>query len=578
MTSSISRRTLLRLSTYLAAGVSLAACSSSPPSLSEEASGQASSSSVQTPLTLTFANAAVAPSLDVGQSGTLETARISAQILEPLVRANINTGEPEASLATDWDISDDGLTYTFQIREHVQFHNGESLTPEAIVKNFQRWKKIATNTSSTSRVEYLQLFSAINSEDEKTSLVKDCSVSGNTVRFTLSRPSQSFLKALTQPAFGISAPQTIAKDFSLATLPTGTGAFKLLSWEQGTATLESFDSYWGDHSAIRTLVFQSIPDTEKRFVAMMKNEIDGYDLVGLQNYVPLSRAGNLTQPRDPYAICYININLKHPLLASREMRSAIAHAIDRSALVKKHFPRGTNVAEDFLPALFMMRNEETNAYYTFRKEITADRLKKTKYVGEPLEFYYPTGVSLPWAETPEAIYAAISADLARAGIFVKPKPIPWEEGYLDIISKPSTTRGLALTGFVGSYRDPNAFLSKVLAPTSDLIEQSEDASAIAPKSLEETEPHTTPSPQQTTESQEIISYREILTAIREADQLSNLEKRRQAYAQINKLVAQLMPAMPLCYPVSAVALGKKITYYPLSATAIENFAETHIRS
>lgn len=534
------------------------------------------------PVTFRFANAAETSSLDVGTSGTLETARISAQILEPLVRANINTGEPEASLASDWSVSDDYRTYTFTLVPGVKFQDGTDFNAAAVVKNYQRWVSISQDTASNSHIEYLQILSSLNSKDGKTPLVTDCQEHEGKVIFTLSRPSASFLRALTQPAFGICAPSALTTNLSLKKFPVGTGAYTVTSWDGRAAQLDYYTGFRGDKPTVERIIFTAIPDAEKRFVAMLNDEVDGYDLVGGDNYVELARHGKLTQPRDPYSICYISFNLQNKILSSREMRSAIAHAVDRNFLVKKYFPQGTNVAVDFLPSLFMMKNEDTSAYYTHKTDITADRLKEAGYKGEAIEFYYPTGVSLPWMISPEVIFASISADLVKAGINITPKPVPWTDGYLDIISKPSETRGLALTGFVGSYRDPNAFLSRVLAPTSEIISQAEKTKAVAPDVEAEVSPSPlpvpTPSAAEKDREELVVSYREILEAIRNADQLIDDQERKEAYTAINLKVAQLMPAFPLCYPVSAVALGQRVNYYPLSATAVSEFALANVKS
>lgn len=568
--SRYSRRQVMQLSALLAAGVSLSSCSTSQIGNNSDSSSE--------PNTFRFANAALPTTLDVADSSTIETARISAQILEPLVRANMNTGEPEPGLAQNWSISDDGLVYTFELRTGITFHDGTEFNADSVLKNYNRWSHIASDTTSYTHVEFLQLFSNINTTDGSTPLVQRCIVRDSKVAFTLSRRSQSFLKALTQPSFGIASPAALNNDFRFKDLPVGTGAYQATSWKNQVAQLDYFEHYWGNKPGVERIIFSTISDTEQRYVAIREDTIDGYDLVGVNNYVDLARSGNLTQPRDPYAICYISINLEHPVLAQRTMRSAVAHALDRNALTKKYFPQGTNVAEDFLPSLFMMKNKETSAYYTHKTDITADRLKEAKYANEEIEFYYPTGVSLPTMETPEAIYASLSADLVEAGINIKPVPIAWSDGYLEKISEPSSTRGLALTGFVGSYRDPNAFLSKVLAPTSNIIEQSEQATASTSDTSQEStaKPTPTASASSSASAQDDVSYPEILKALRAADQLTNLGERREAYAHINKLVAQLMPAIPLCNPVSTVALGKRVNYYPLSATGVEDLSQATV--
>lgn len=568
--SDISRRQLLSFSALLSAGLALSSCSSA------ENSDNNSSSTPQERV-LRYANAAPAPSLDVASSGTLETARISAQILEPLVQANSDTGEAEPALAQDWSLSSDQKTYTFQLREGVSFHDGSTLDAQAVVSNADRWKKAAADATSNAHISYLQLFSKINSSDGKTPLVTDCSAQGQTVTFQLSRPSASFLKALTQPAFGIAAPAALNAQGRFNKLPVGTGAYLLESWDGKEAILSRYANYWGQSPQVDKIHFLTISSASKRYYAMQTKQLDIYDLVGMAHYVDLAKAGNLIQPRDPYAISYLSINLNNKLFKDIRIRQALAHALNRDAAVKNLYPQGTRIANDFLPSLFMMQDESTSAFYAYQLSKAQELLKAAGYNREKIEFYYPTDVSLAFLPEPEAMYAALSADLIKAGFNVVPKPIPWGQGYLDDISASSSSRGLALTGFVGSYRDPNAFYSRVLATTSEVIDASSDSTAPAQEALSEEEIRQqaqTPSPSASSQEQEpTVTYQQIMQQIRTADELTSHEERKEAYKNINKLVAQLMPAVPIAYPVSAVALGSKVSYYPLSATAISDFSK-----
>ncbi|MFW0178977.1 ABC transporter substrate-binding protein [Rothia sp. P7208] len=614
MSSGLNRRKLFRYGSLFAAATAFSACSAQEhQDTTTPHTNDTSTSPTPTkhqPVTLRFANAAPTSSLDVATSGTLETARISAQVLEPLLRANVDTGLPEASLATKWDVSSDRLSYTFTLRNNVTFHDGTPFNADAVLKNYQRWVHAAADTTAYSHTDYLQLFSGVTAPDQRTPLVTDCKAVDEKVIFTLSRPSTSFIKALTQPAFGIASPASLNDEYHFKKLPVGTGAYTLKEWDGSTATLEASPTYWGTAPVIERLIISTISDSDKRYYALRNGDIDAYDLVAIDNYVPLARSGNLIQPRDPYAICYISINTDHPVLSKALMRQAIAHALDRHEVVRNNFPQGTNVANDFLPALFMMKNDDTRAYYNYDKNRAKEQLEASGYNGEELTFYYPTGVSLATMESPEAIYASLAANLVSIGLNIKPMPVPWNEGYLDVISQHSTERALALTGFVGSYRDPNAFISRVLAPTSEIVHSAEHSEATyiengeleileepAPDNhkldaptdeqpKDDTEAPTTekddaPAPDSTSLAElprEKITYPQILSAMRAADQINDVDKRRIAYQAINLHIALLMPAIPIAYPISSVALGPRVDYYPLSATGIANFASAKAHS
>ncbi len=571
-TNKLSRREVLSLSAVLSAGLALSACASSTET--EEAEQQV--------VEFRFTNAAKVSSLDVALSGTIETARISAQILEPLVIADINTGEPQAGLATDWSLSDDKKKVTFTLREGIEFQNGSPFDAAAVVTNVERWKKAAADDTSNAHVAYLQLFSGLGSEDGKTPLVTGCTAEGNTVVFTLSRPSSSFIRALTQPAYGIAAPNSLDSEGHFIDSPVGTGAYVLKSWDQTHAELERHEQYWAELPRITKITFYAEPNETKRYFRLMNDQTDVYDLVGLNHYVDLAKAGNLIQPRDPYAISFISINGENEIFKDVRVRQAVAFALSRGAIVRNLYPQGSQVANDFLPSLFMMKEDQTSTFYSQKTDQAKELLKAAGYKDEPVEFYYPTDVSLAALPQPEAIYAALAADLVKVGFNIVPKPIEWNEGYLDKITSPDAKRGLALNGFVGSYRDPNAFYSRVLATTSEVISSLSDAIVAAqdePVEADAAPEEVQPSPSASSSSQAepTVTYQQILDKIREADQLTSIEERREAYQKINLQVAQLMPAVPLAYPVSSVVLGKNTGYFPLSATGISNFSEVELR-
>ncbi|MEX3609648.1 ABC transporter substrate-binding protein [Rothia sp. LK2588] len=563
----LSRRRVLSFTALLAAGHALTACahSSSPADDNDK------------PLKLRFVNAAPTRSLDVATSGTLETARISAQVLEPLVRANIDTGEPEPCLATSWEFSDDRRTLTFHLRDGVHFHDGSPFAAEDVKTNVARWQHAAGDDTANAHIAFLQLFSPLNSPDGKTPLITDCTVEGSSVQFKLSRPSSSLLKALTQPAFGIACPRSLDANGKFTAQPVGTGAYTVAAHAEGKTELKRNESYWDEHPAVSDITFTTITNPAKRFYSILENQCDAYDLVGTMHYVDLARSGILVQPRDPYAITYISINLQHPVFQDVRVRQAVSYALNRPEIVKKHFPQGSHSATDFLPSLFMMKNDQTSFFYANNTAKAQRLLKQAGYRNEPVEFYYPTDVSLATMTSPESLYSSLSSALVKAGFNIVPKPVRWADGYLDKISASSKDRGLALTGFVGSYRDPNAFFSRVLATTSEVVKDSADSQA--PATEKPAEPTSSPTPSSSTKATPeppTVTYQQILTEIRTADQLKDPEERKEAYKNINLLVAQLMPAVPIAYPVSSVALGKRVGYFPLSATGISPLGRTQV--
>lgn len=566
----LTRRTLIHYGSLLTAGLALAACSS-PPETEPSASASASESSGPT---FRFAQGAQVLTLDPAATYRVESHRISAQILEPLVRADVNTGEPSPSLAQTWEVSEDGRTYTFTLVENATFSEGTRLTTEGVVANIERWAQLGKAPLTRMTQPFHQLFGTVQLTENSSSspLVTSWSAPSSTsLKLTLSRPSRSFLKALTQPAFGLVLPSSIGADGYLTSTPIGTGAFMLSSWDGSTAVLTRNTAYRGEIPDLAAIEFLTIPDAEKRYYNLLEGSIDAYDQVALKDYVPLALDGYPVQSRDPYAIAYLGINLSHPAFDDARVRQALARAIDRAAIVEAYYPQGTNTAPDFIPALFQMKKEDMGQVYTYNLDRAQELLRASTYANQAIDFYYPVNLSLPSLPSPEGIYSLISANLVEAGFNIVPKPYRWSDAGTEDVPTAHPDYGLELTGFIGAFRDPTAFLGHVLTPA-----------ASAPTTISEASPSPTPTPSPTSTAaaaepaKASASYASILQAINEADTHTDITDWRNAYKEINDQVANLLSAIPLVYPVSGVTQGQRVRTYTVSATCIDDFSTVHI--
>lgn len=601
MTSSpLSRRQALTWASALAAGLSLAACSSSP---SPQSSPAASTSSPD--YTFRFGQAGQVGNLDPAASLRMETHRISVQILENLLGADPDTGEPTQELASSWEKSEDGLTYRLTLTKNILFSDGSPLDAQTLESNLGRWKTLASGQVTPLSAPFAFLFAdspqplaqasgsqeeasassspspAENSQaqEQQAPLVSSWQVETQEeaiqLTFHLSRPSAAFLKALTQPALGILPQKLINSQGQLTGQILGTGPFQLESQEESLVRLVANPHYRGQAPQVTVLEFVTLPDAEKRYYQLLENQIDAYDQVALKDYVPLARAGYAVQSRDPYSLAYVDMNLAHPAFADARARSALNHAVNRSALISAYYPQGSSQANDFLPALFQIRHEDTPGYYSYNRERAQELLAASSYQQEPIDFYYPTNLSSPALPNPEGIYALIAADLVAAGFVIVPKPYTRQQ-VTSSVPQTYPNYGLELTGFVGTFRDPAAFLPQVLAAAAsapESISQQAQPSADAP---------TSPTPSPTSPSQEASqvpsSYRAIMAAINRADAQPSLEEQRQAYREVNLLAAQLRSALPLVYPVSGVTQGQRVARYTVNATCLDEFSQVTLRS
>lgn len=560
----LTRRHLLSYSSYLLAGFALTACGSSPQ--------QAPSSSSSHPASSRFRFAQAAPflSLDPTATSRLESHRITAQILEPIVSADPNTGLPTPGLAQDWQLSEDGLTYQFTLAENLTYSDGSPLTAQDILSNLERWKSIASKPVSRITQPFHLLFSPQGQTQPL--LVSWKAPQDQQLQLTLSRPSHSFLQALTQPCFRIMKPGSWERTDQGGYL-LGTGAYKLSSLEGNRVTLSLQDHYRGSTPSISELEFITLPAADKRYFQLLEGGIDAYDQISLKDYVPLALDGYPVQSRDPYALAYLNINLSHPAFDDLRVRQALALALDPSPLVSSYYPQGSASAQDFLPALFQIRNDGEAA--TYRQDLTQAKtlLRASTYANQVIDFYYPLELATPALPSPEGIYSLLSAQLTKAGFNINPKPYSWSDQDSEDIPSSHPGYGLELTGFTGPYRDPLAFLSQVLAPAANAPSHiSSPQSTASPTASPSLSPDPASWP-----TQSASSYQSIMEAISQADSLSDLKNRRQAYQQVNSLIAQLLPAVPLVYPVSAVTYRPAIKNYQVRANCMDDFSSLSIQ-
>lgn len=525
-----------------ASALALTSCGRSPA----EGSSQAAADSPPT-RHYVFANAGTAPTLDPSLSDNTETNRAARQILDGLVSPDALTGEPVAALATSWAVSRDGLSTDFVLRRDVHFHDGHPLDAAAVQRNFRRWAAASVRDSATGRHS---IFDALfRRGTPQGSLYDDCQVvDEHTVRLLLRRPYPALLKALTHPAFGMISPGSLDAG-TAGTAPAGTGAFRVRRGLEAGAgqrpgesiELEANPEHWRGTGDIGTLEFVAIPDTDLRFAALRTGRVDAYDLVGLAAFAPLAREGIQVLQRDPYSVTYLGVHHGSEPLASIEMRDALMSAVDRQALARDHFPQGTSVAQEFLPARFSIPDDDVG-YPGYNPQRARRLLEELDYDGTPLRFAYPLGASRPWALEPERLYADISAQLVRSGFEITPVPIPWST-YQETLRTRAAEHHLFLSGLSGGLRDPDFFASVLFsAPTPELALDSP-------------------------------GLRELVEA---AAQEPDGEQRSDLYRRVNSRVTRHKAALPLAFPITAVAVSRSTAYFPLSSTGFESFRDVEL--
>jgi peptide/nickel transport system substrate-binding protein len=257
-----------------------------------------------------------------------------SNVFEGLTRF-MSDGSVVAGLAESWEISEDGTTYTFALRDGVTFHDGTTMDAEDVKFTLDRAR--AEDSANAQK----SLFAGISEVTV---------IDPTTVEVKLSAPDGNFLFNMAWGDAVIVAPESIE---NIKQTPIGTGPFKFDNWVQGDRIeISRNPDYWGDAPALEAATFKFISDPTAAFAAMMAQDIDAFAGFPAPENLPQFEA----DPRFQVLVgstegeTILSTNNKLPPLDDVRVREAIAHAIDRQAIIDgAMFGLGTPIGTHFAP-------------------------------------------------------------------------------------------------------------------------------------------------------------------------------------------------------------------------------------
>lgn len=274
---------------------------------------------------------------------------VAKNVFNKLVQVDYNNNViPD--LAHDWKISEDGLEYVFYLTEGVKFHDGEELTAEDV-----KWTYDQVIENKSPMVASFTGLKEIIAEDEYT------------VKFVFNEVNASFLSELTR--FGnYVLPKHYYEQFaweaSTQNLPVGTGPFKLVEYKKGVGvTLEAYEDYFKGKPYLDRIVYQIIADPNTMLQAFLNGEIDVMDTLTLANSeVPSlekNKNANVALTNGLGIRIYMPINLGAEPWNNLKVRQAIALGLDRDEVVEKAlFGIGKRAEGFFIPSYGWAYNDK----------------------------------------------------------------------------------------------------------------------------------------------------------------------------------------------------------------------------
>lgn len=242
------------------------------------------------------------------------------------------------SLAEDWDISGDGLEYTFHLRQDVKFQNGNDFTAEDVAYTFNRLLTVegGVNTELLDQVKgAAEVIDGSADTLEGVEVVDDY-----TVKITLKEPFAAFLSCLTAPGLSIydsEATEAAGDQFGMDPAVTvGTGPFRFTGWTfNDQLVLERNEDYWRGAPELPGVVIKIIPDTETQTMMFESGELDLLDLDfvtdAADRFLETYPDQIVQGPR--VGITYLTMNFNIEPFQDVKVRKAVQMAIDRQAIL-----------------------------------------------------------------------------------------------------------------------------------------------------------------------------------------------------------------------------------------------------
>lgn len=505
--------------------------------------------------TLSVCTEASPDGFDVVQYNSLTTTNASADVLmNRLVEFDATSGTLQPSLAQSWQVSEDGLHYSFQLRPGVKFHSTAYFTPsrelnaDDVLFSFQRmldpahpWHKFApSGYPHAQSMQLPSLIEAIAAPDART------------VRFTLSHPDATFLATLSMGFASIYSAEYATQLLATGTperlnsQPIGTGPFVFRRFQKDAQVRYTANpDYFVGRPAVDDLVFAITPDANVRLQKLRRGECqialspkpqDVRSIAGDDQLKSVKTAAFMT--------AFVAINSQHPPLDQAPVRQAINLAFDKSSYLKAVFEDSAETADGPYPPntwsyaadLPGYAHDPQQARALLAAAGLADGFKTTIWTR-------PSGSLLN--PNPALGAQLLQADLAKVGIQAEIRVIEWGE----LIRRAKAgEHDLLFMGWAGDNGDPDNFLTPQFSCAS--LQSGLNFARYCDPQLDR--------------------------LIAQAKTLSSQAQRSERYAEAQRIIQQQALWLPLAHPTAFALTRQEVSGYRVSPFGRQDFARVRL--
>ncbi len=459
------------------------------------------------------------PTLDPATTSDVTSAQYIVEIFSGLVALNQDL-KIVPDLAESWDVSNDGKTYTFHIRQDAKFHDGRPVTAQDVKYSFER----AADPKTRSTVSPLYLGDIVGFREKYTGQAKEISgvqvVDNYTLQIDITQPVTYFLSKLTHPTSYIVDKFNVESGEQPWYLhPNGTGPFKLADWQQGQQIiLEKNPDYYGDiKPSLDRVEFTAGGSAMTRYE---NGELDAtpVSLSDIERVSDTSNPLNKELSVNPQlSTFYLVLNTRKPPFDDPKVRMAFAMAIDRTKISEIVYKNMVEPATGILPEAFPGFNASLEAI-PYDPEGAKKLLAESKYAsGLPDIVWNTVGGGGAAGSDVQAIAEMLKENL---GANISIEQTDWAT-YLSQINGIDTDFQMFDIGWSADYVDPQNFLEVLFSSEINGLPNPQNWSGY--------------------------SNPEVDKLNQQAGLEPDLEKRIQLYQQAEEMILKDVPVVPLSY-------------------------------
>lgn len=470
---------------------------------------------------LTYGRGSDSLRLDPQAASDGESIKVCYLIYEGLVRFKPGTTSVEPCLATRWRTSSDGLTWIFNLRKGVKFHDGTPFNADAVVFTFKR----LIDKDNPYKFKKMVYWAMSNVKEVK-------KIDNYTVSLVSDKPYAPLLSNLATYATFIISPTAMKKhgveDYSKS--PVGTGPFKFDGWvPDERIVLAANNKYWSRTPRLKKIIFKVIKENSTRLRQLEGGIIDIMDGLDPQSMAKIIRNSSLRLvSRASLSTGYVYMNTQMKPFDDKRVRQAVNYAFNKEPLVKIIYQGRAQPAKNPIPPTVWSYNDAIKPY-----EFNPKKAKKLL-----AEAGYPDGIDVtfeamdnPRPYMPDgAQFAQLFKDnLEASGIRLNVIVNPWKK-HIEKIYSGETQMGVI--GWSGDNGDPDNFLYLLLD-----VDNTEKGNAQNHAMYDNPKLH------------------EILI---KAQQSSNLKERTKLYEKAQEIIHVDAPWVPIAHPDFSMATSSKV--------------------